>query len=201
MTCCIGYYPTLTHHPQEIQGGYHNVLNDPLYSQDMWQMIIPLSDESVFKENKPYIPNPDLLTADENYYGKNMGGLGVGYGKSMSVYVGRGVSPSGGGIFETLTNIAEDSGVSETIDRVADDIKKGYQDVKQYVKKKRKERRKKKIVRPLVQEMFKMENKKPQVPAMKLKKKLMRHKRDMKVPRPDTHRKRTEIKNLLERLR
>ena len=195
MTCCIGYYPTLSKNPQIIQGSFYEILNDPLYVKDMLQMIIPISDNTIFKErNKEYFGTPDLLTADENYYGKNMKGMGHSVSSSKTVYSGRGIHTAGNGIFDKFSHIIDNKIKDEVIDRVETDIRKGFTEVKKHIKKRDLVRKSKNILRPLAEDQIKMENKRKVYPAERLKKRLM--------SKPlGVFRKRTEIKNLLHRLR
>ncbi len=59
--CLIGYYTTLSADPGVIQGAYRPDINDPLYIQDLWEAVIPASEEEVFKKNKQALEPSDLL--------------------------------------------------------------------------------------------------------------------------------------------
>lgn len=192
MTCCIGYYPTITKDSQIIQGSFYQILNDPLYTQDMRQLIIPIQDNSIFKENKPYIASPDLLTADENYYGKGvMKGMGK-CGKNSDTFYGKGLTTPGGRFnMKKLSHIIKDK-VPEDLKK---DIKLGLKDAQKYAKKKHLvQRAKKEVMRPLVEDMFKMHNKKNK-PGQGLKNRLMSKNKNI-----STFNKREELKKLMSRL-
>jgi len=212
----IGYYSTLTMHPQTIQGSYYQVYNDPLYVKDMTQHIYSLSDESIFKENKPYERMTDLLTADENYVGKTakdismkapvsgqgmstaglgrhvMTGSGVFWGKkgeTRTNLYGFGVTPAGdkGGSYTKVQKGMRNKimGMGAPIDRVRDDIKKGATEVHNHIKNANMKRRD-------IKEMYRIGKLKKSYPGQQLRNKLIGNNRASK---------RTEIKNLLQRLR
>lgn len=63
----IGYYTLLSTNPQVIQGDYYTILNDPLYSRDYTQNIVTM-DSSIYKENKPYTPNPPMFDPGSAVY-------------------------------------------------------------------------------------------------------------------------------------
>jgi hypothetical protein len=195
---CIGYYTTLTTHPQEIQGLWFHVLNDPLYIKDIQQMIIPIGNNEIFKKNKEYIPSPDLLSADENslvLVGKDLKKIGNGCSKNDTFY-GKGIHTSGGGLFKRLSKIVEHD-IAE--DHARRDIRNSSSQIKKHIKEAKLKKKKKHFIRPLAKDVFKMENKKKVIPGMKLKKKLLSHK-GMKYP--NTFRKKqTKINNLMERFR
>lgn len=192
-TCCIGYYSSLTRNPQEIQGLWYDVSNDPLYIKDFSQMIIPIESE-ITERNKPYIGIPDLLTADENakvLLSNNLVKIGDGY-KNKDKYYGYGLNPPGGKYYN-FPHIIEHEDHEPKNDHEERDIRKGESEIKRYKKYKEKKKKSRKIIRPSDKDVFKMERTKPSYPAEKLKKKLMRN--------PSSFRKRTQIKNLLDRLR
>ena len=189
-SCSIGFYPDLSVNPQVIQGLFYEVLNDPLYIKDMMRMIIPISDNSIFQKNKEHDTQADLLMADEN--STVIEGKGSGYRKYNSqkdVYSGRGITPSGGK--KRLSHMVEDIYQNTVPDRIQKDIRIGSQQVRRHIKQKKIRRKSRRIERPLVEDLFKMENRKKVYPASNLKKRLMSSK----------FKKRSQIKNLLERLR
>jgi len=92
----IGYFSTLTHNPQIIQGEARFDYNDPLYIRDLNEAFIPISDQGVYKINKEYDEPSDQLAGTGivlSGRGLNLEGYGV---KKDGIYYAKGSRLSGG---------------------------------------------------------------------------------------------------------
>lgn len=182
-TCCIGYYSELTKNPQIIQGEYYEILNDPLYIKDYSQMIIPISDNSVFKNDK----KENELMEKNNSTIQTIKGNGV---DKVGCKLNRIVR--GRGLLTTINNIVE----HETHDDlIRNDIKKGAKEIGKLVGKKKGGS----LPRNDLMEKFKMYNKKQNFVGEKLKNRLSRINSNKKID--SNFNKRNLIKNLLKRLK
>ena len=187
----IGFYPTISANPQVIQGEFHEILNDPLYLRDIRQLIVPLSDPSIYQKNKEYQGAPDLLTADENSM------IYTGYGTKVlrhrfnlpDEYLPRHGKMGGSYITKNLGKLSK-----TIIDKPIDHVKR---DIRKIARKGPFKKPKHKLVRPNVEDLVKIGRRKEKVPATKLRQRMEQYGKK----HPNTFRKRTMIKNLLQRIK
>jgi len=166
--CCIGYYSTLTHNANDIQGEYPLITNDPLYQRDMTEWFIPIGDNTIYKENKPYVPSALVTEGGEiSMLGK---GMQKGYGCPSSI-CGKGVTL---GDVKNKWNISKQVMMDDlpTIQDKETDIKKGGGE-KHNIEVLHRKRKRANVRRPIVSDQFKVTGKKVELPASKLKKKMM----------------------------
>jgi hypothetical protein len=177
-----GYYSTVSNHPQVVQGSYYEILKDPLYVQDISQSLIPLSNKNIYT-NKKYIPRPDLLTADENYYNKPSRKKLKGDGNNLNYYMSNNYFQK-----DKYSSIQYDD-VDKPINHAIRDIRKGNKEIVTV-----KHREPKPSHRPILHRPKpKIVNARAQRPGANLKQSLLKKKK------PKT--KRDQLKKLIESIR